>query len=217
MKEIEWTIDDVISELRRISLVSEPAHQEDFLLFRSVEINFKTLDEEKRIVTGPAMRPDIKILRKDDAGEFYKGSFSKETVRKAAELFFKTGSNLNMTNLEHEWEISGVYVFESWIVEDPEMDKSKYLGFKNVSAGDWFVSMKVENEDVWRNYLKTGIIKGFSVEIKAKETPVNTIDTMKEIMMSDIDDLDKIELLKEITLTDIFRLSSSQSNGLKES
>jgi hypothetical protein len=200
MKEIEWTIDDVISELRRISLVSEPAHQEDFLLFRSAEMNFKTLDEEKRIVTGAAMKPDIKILRKDERGELYKGSFSKETVRKAAELFFKTGSNLNMTNLEHEWEISGVYVFESWIVEDPEMDKSKYLGFKNVSQGDWFVSMKVENEDVWRNYLKTGIIKGFSVEIKAKETPVNTIDTMKEIMISDIDDLDKIELLKETLL-----------------
>lgn len=191
-KLIEWELDDVIGELKRISLVSEPAIEEDFLLFNSQLHQFKT-DNEKRILTGPAMRPDINIARKDDLGNLYYGFFSKDTVRKCAELFFKSGSNLNRTNLEHEFEIDGVYVFESWIVENPEMDKSKELGFSNVKEGDWFVSMKIDNEGVWNNYLKTGLIKGFSVEVRASE--VEILSKLKDIMLSDINDDDKIEAL----------------------
>jgi hypothetical protein len=191
-KLIEWELDDVIGELKRISLVSEPAIEEDFLLFNSQLHQFKT-DNEKRILTGPAMRPDINIARKDDLGNLYYGFFSKDTVRKCAELFFKSGSNLNRTNLEHEFEIDGVYVFESWIVENPEMDKSKELGFSNVKEGDWFVSMKIDNEGVWNNYLKTGLIRGFSVEVRASE--VEILSKLKDIMLSDINDDDKIEAL----------------------
>ena len=139
------------------------------------------------------MRPDINIARKDDLGNLYYGFFSKDTVRKCAELFFKSGSNLNRTNLEHEFEIDGVYVFESWIVENPEMDKSKELGFSNVKEGDWFVSMKIDNEGVWNNYLKTGLIRGFSVEVRASE--VEILSKLKDIMLSDINDDDKIEAL----------------------
>jgi hypothetical protein len=192
-KLIEWELDDVIGELKRISLVSEPAIEEDFLLFNSQLHQFKTIDNEKRILTGPAMRPDINIARKDDLGNLYYGFFSKDTVRKCAELFFKSGSNLNRTNLEHEFEIDGVYVFESWIVENPEMDKSKELGFSNVKEGDWFVSMKIDNEGVWNNYLKTGLIRGFSVEVRASE--VEILSKLKDIMLSDINDDDKIEAL----------------------
>jgi len=195
-KIIEWELDDVIGELRRISLVSEPAIEEDFLLFNNDTLKFKTIDNEKRVLTGPAMRPDINIPRKDDMGNLYYGFFSKDTVRKCAELFFKNNSNANNTNLEHEFEVDGVYVFESWIVENPEMDKSKELGFTNVKEGDWFVSMKVDNDGVWNNYLKTGLIKGFSVEVKATE--VEVLSKLKDIMLSDISDDDKIESLLEL-------------------
>lgn len=196
LKLIEWELDDVIGELKRISLVSEPAIEEDFLLFNSDTIKFKTIDGERKVLTGPAMRPDINIARKDEFGELYYGFFSKETVRKCAELFFKKNSNANRTNLEHEFEIDGVYVFESWIVENPEMDKAKELGFKNIKAGDWFVSMKIDNDAVWDNYLKTGFIKGFSVEVKAKE--VEILDKMKSILSSDIDDDSKWNSLLEL-------------------
>lgn len=193
IKVIEWELDDVIGELRRISLVSEPAIEEDFLLFKGDTLSFKTIDNDKRVLTGPAMRPDINIPRKDEMGNLYYGFFSKDTVRKCAELFFKKNSNANNTNLEHEFEIDGVYVFESWIVENPEMDKSKELGFKNVKEGDWFVSMKVDNDIVWNNYLKTGLIKGFSVEVKASE--VEVLNKMKSILLSDLDDESKFDLL----------------------
>lgn len=194
-KLIEWTLDDVMGELKRISLVSVPAIEEEFLLFNK-NLHFATIDEEKRIVTGPAMRPDINIPRKDDAGELYYGFFSKDTVRKAAELFFKKNSNANMTNLEHEFEIDGVYVFESWIVEDPNVDKAKALGFSDVRKGDWWVSMKVENDTVWNNYLKTGLIRGFSVEVKATETDAE-LSKVKEILSLD-DPETQWDLLKQL-------------------
>jgi hypothetical protein len=184
-KVIEWTLDDVFGELRRISLVSTPAIEEEFLLFNGVEM-FKTVDDEKRVVTGAAMRPNINIPRKDNDGNLYYGFFSEDTVRRAAELFFKKGSNTNLTNLEHEFEIDGVYVYESWIVEDSNIDKSKVLGFSDVRKGDWFVSMKVENELVWDNYLKTGLIRGFSVEAKLSENEVNILSKINDLLESDM-------------------------------
>jgi len=199
-KLIEWFLDDVMGELKRISLVSVPAIEEEFLLFNNMDLKFKTLDEDKRIVIGPAMRPDIHIPRKGDGGELYYGFFSQDTVRKAAELFFKKNSNANNTNLEHEFEIDGIYVFESWIVEDPEMDKAKALGFTDVRKGDWWVSMKVENENVWNNYLKSGLIRGFSVEVKAGEVDVDVelISQIKDILDGTSADNEKFELLKTL-------------------
>lgn len=184
---VEWTIDDIMGELKRISLVSEPAIEADFMLFNGADMKFKAIDEEKRVLTGPAMRPGIKIKRYNELGQLYYGTFSEEVVRQAAEMFFKKGSNTNKTNLEHEWEIDGVYVFESWIVDNPEMDKSKELGFTDVKKGDWFVSMKVDNDVVWNNYLKTGLIKGFSVEVRLEEKEVDTIEMIKAVLELDKD------------------------------
>ncbi len=196
-KLIEWTLDDVMGELKRISLVSVPAIEEEFLLF-SKELQFATIDEDKRIVTGPAMRPDIHIPRKDDNGELYYGFFSQDTVRKAAELFFKKNSNANKTNLEHEFEVDGVYVYESWIVEDPNNDKAKALGFTDVRKGDWWVSMKVENDVVWQNYLKTGLIRGFSVEVKAGEKDVELLSQIAEILTNELSDEEAYTAIKKL-------------------
>jgi hypothetical protein len=184
-KLIEWTLDDVMGELRRISLVSDPAVEEEFILFNSTELKFQTVSEEERIVSGVCMIPDVKIPRKDENGELYYGFFSKETVKKAAQLFFKKGSNTNLTNLEHEFEVDGIYFFESWLVSDPNMDKSKTLGF-NVPSGTWMVSAKIDNEVVWDNYIKTGLIKGFSVEVKANETEVEILSQINDLLESDI-------------------------------
>ena len=41
--------------------------------------------------------------------------------------------------------------------------KSRKYGL-NMPVGTWMVSMKVNNEDVWKDYVKTGKVKGFSIE-----------------------------------------------------
>lgn len=195
-KIVEWTLDDITGELQRISLVSEPAIEEDFMFFNANITKFKTIDSEKRVLTGVAMRPNIQIPRLDADGNLYYGYFSEETVVKAAEIFFQKASNTNNTNLEHQFEVDGIFVFESWIVEDPEIDKTKVLGLSNVKKGDWVVSMKVTNDQVWENYVKTGAVKGFSVEIRANVEDV-TLNTIKSILDSNEDDNVVFDTLKD--------------------
>ena len=60
---VEWTLDEEFSEVRRISLVTAPAVESDFMLFANEELKFKVISEEKRVVTGVAMRPNIHIPR----------------------------------------------------------------------------------------------------------------------------------------------------------
>ena len=52
---------------------------------------------------------------------------------------------------------------ESWIVENKEKDKTALYGL-DVPVGTWMGSVKVQNEDVWNDYVKTGKVKGFSIE-----------------------------------------------------
>ena len=110
---------------------------------------------------GAALIPDRKIYRRNGEEEYYI-FFSEDTVRKASELFLARG-NQNNSTLEHEYNLKGLSVVESWIVEDPQKDKSSLYNL-NVPKGTWMVSVKVNNEEVWEEFVKTGKVKGFSIE-----------------------------------------------------
>ena len=71
--------------------------------------------------------------------------------------------NQNKSTLEHEAELNGLTVVESWIIEDEVHDKSRKYGL-DMPVGTWMVSMKVNNDEVWNDYVKTGKVKGFSIE-----------------------------------------------------
>ena len=148
------------SGVEAISLVERPAIEENFVALSEQDIELKTIDEDKRIVVGLALVPDKKILRRRGDYKYYI-TFSKDTVRKASELYLKRLKN-NNTTLEHEAMTSGVSVIESWIVEDPNMDKSNVYGLNPVE-GAWAVKMKVDNDDVWKD-VKQGKYLGFSIE-----------------------------------------------------
>ena len=145
-----------------ISVVENPAIEEDWIALKSQTIELAEVDKDKHILMGAALIPNLNILRKDKEGNDYYVFFSEETVKKASELFLIRGMQNNST-LEHEFKLKGLSVVESWIVEDEKMDKSaKYnLG---LSVGTWAVCVKVDNDDIWDNYVKTGKIKGFSIE-----------------------------------------------------
>jgi hypothetical protein len=125
---------------------------------------FKFQDEEKRIVVGPTMIPDMEIPRIDEeTKERYFVKFSKETVLETMKKFMKEARNRE-TNQDHEASKSaGTYVYESWIVEDPEKDKANLIYGFNVPAGTWMTSMQVEDPAVWKR-VKSGELRGFSIE-----------------------------------------------------
>ena len=164
---IELFIDEADEEnaLDIISFVSSPAIEKDFMHFKEdkEKFQFKATDIEKRIVTGAAMIPDQDIIRMDAEGNPYFVYFTKETIEKAQEVFAKKGKTKS-TNFEHEESLmEGVTVVESWIVKDPKNDKSNALGFSDITEGTWFVSYKVDNDELWGK-VKSGEVKGFSIE-----------------------------------------------------
>ena len=128
---------------------------------KKVEAKLKKVNEEKRLLVGAGLVPDKPIYRKNVNHEFYI-YFSKDTVRKASQMFFKKG-NQNKATLEHQNKyLDGMTIVESWIVENKENDKSNFYGF-DVPVGTWMISMKVDNDEVWEK-VKNEEIKGFSIE-----------------------------------------------------
>ena len=118
-------------------------------------------DDEKRIVVGPAMVPNLKIFRKDKKGNPYYVLFKEDTIKMIMEKYMRNKYTDN-NDTEHNGKAADdVYVIESWIKED-ENDKSNKYGFKDLPIGTWFVSMKVRNDEVWKR-IKSKELNGFSV------------------------------------------------------
>jgi len=163
MKIVELILDEeeMMAGVQAISIVEYPAIEENFVkLSKDQEIKLAEVDSERRILMGPALIPNKTIYRKNGEEEYYI-YFSRDTIRKVSEMFLTKG-NQNKSTLEHQIDLQGLSVVESWIVEG-EQDKSKAYGM-DMPIGTWMVSMKVYNEDVWEKYVKTGRVKGFSIE-----------------------------------------------------
>jgi hypothetical protein len=164
MKIVELVIDEeaLYSGIEAISIVDRPAIEENFIaLSKEHKIELAEVDKEKRILMGAALVPNKNIYRQSEDEEYYI-YFSEDTVRKAAELFLMRG-NQNKSTLEHEAELNGLSVVESWIIEDDVHDKSRKYSM-DLPVGTWMVSMKVNNDEVWNDYVKTGKVSGFSIE-----------------------------------------------------
>jgi hypothetical protein len=118
-------------------------------------------DDEKKIVIGPAMIPDLKIFRKDSKGNPYYVYFSSDTIKMIAEKYMRNKYIDNNDENHNGKAVSDVYVFESWIKES-DNDKSTDYGYGDLPVGTWFVSMKVRNDEVWKK-IKNGELRGYSV------------------------------------------------------
>ncbi len=168
-KIIELVIDenDEMSGIDAVSVVSSPAIEENFIALHKHEVELKEIDTEKRILMGAALVPNKQIYRRNDKNEEYHIYFSKDTVRKASELFLMR-ANQNNATLEHEKKmLDGMSVVESWIIEDEKQDKSAKYGF-NLPKGTWMISMKVNNDEIW-NKVKAGEVKKIRWQHGAEE------------------------------------------------
>lgn len=186
--------DDDVSGIEAISVVENPAIEEDFIALKNQEFKLAEVDKEKRILMGPALIPNKPIYRRSGENEYYI-YFSRETVRKASELFFIRG-NQSRSTLEHEIPLNGLTVVESWIVES-EKDKSRHYDL-NVPVGTWMVAMKVLNDDVWENYVKTGKVKGFSIEAYFTDKIERPQDKSIKDELAKIEEEEKQYILSEI-------------------
>lgn len=174
--------------IEALSLVKFPATEETWIALNNHRIEFKSIDDEKRIIIGLALVPDKLIYRRNGDYE-YNIKFSKETVKKAGQLYLKKLNNNNAT-LEHQTEVDGVSVVESWIVENPKMDKTAIYNL-NAAEGSWAVIMSIENDKVWEE-IKNGTYLGISVEgyfsdeqkLSAQTKELELIEKIKSIIIN---------------------------------
>ena len=175
------------AEVSFIALVDKPAIQRNWNAFKE-NVKFQIVSEDKQIISGPVMLADSPIYRNDATNGEYYVVFSKDTIFKIAQKFFKKGYQANV-NLMHDsnQQVSGVTMFESFI-SDTDRGILPMRGFEDAPDGSWFGSFKVENEEVWK-MIKEGSFKGFSVEgifeySKAKTKEAQILDSIKDILLS---------------------------------
>ena len=129
----------------------------------SLEYSFSALDEQQMLI-GPLMTPNKLIPRLDDNGDKYYVYFTEDTIKKLSYKMMKD-KLIDSVNIEHNSsdKVSDAYMVESWLVEDPYTDKSNKYGFEPVK-GQWFGIYKIDNKEIWDDYIKSGKVKGFSIE-----------------------------------------------------
>ena len=171
--------DDEFTGIEAISVVENPAIEEDFIALKNEEIKLAEVNNEKRILMGALLIPNKPIYRKKGEEEYYI-YFSKKTVEKASQLYLMNG-NQSKATLEHQYTINGLTLVESWLVEDEVHDKSRKYGL-NVPIGTWMGAVKVNNDQIWDQFVKTGKVKGFSIEgyfadkMERPKEPVNDFE-----------------------------------------
>lgn len=173
-----------------IAIVDKPAIESNFKAFSSTQVKF-TADKEKRLIMGAILIPDFPIYRRDKTGEYYV-MFTRDVVEQAAHKFMRTKSG-DSSNLMHDQGLKpdGVYVAESWIIDSSRGIKAPE-GFEDLNEGTWFGAQKVENDEVWNDYIKKGIFKGFSIEglfdqsyerpVKAESQQPDIIEQLKSLL-----------------------------------
>lgn len=167
MRIVELVLDEqqLATGIEAISIVEAPAIESNFIALNKQKFEFKTMDSEKRVLLGPALIPNKPIYRNQELNgkqeEFYV-YFSKATIEKASQLYMMRG-NQAKTTVEHQFGVDGAIVVETWLKMDEVNDKSVAYGF-NEPVGTWFVAMKIVNDELWNDFVKTGKVKGFSIE-----------------------------------------------------
>lgn len=203
MKILKYKYNPNKAGVFRISLVPKPAVGEgDLILMSAIP------QEVKGIFYAPVMIPDLRIDRIDEkTGEKFQVYYDAETVEQLMHNYMKQCGNRN-TNLDHEKEnTEGVYPVESWIVKEPENDKSKAIGMPLQKAGTWVMGYKADNPEVLEK-IKNNLLQGLSIEghldaeeevnVKfnksiMKRTPLEFAKHLANVIMSAASDEEKPE------------------------
>ncbi|KUG07425.1 XkdF-like putative serine protease domain-containing protein [Solirubrum puertoriconensis] len=175
-----------------ISMVDRPAMQVQAVKLSESEpqeVTLKATDQMKRYLTSAVIIPDKLIYRNDDQqGEHYI-QFTSDDIEKIRNKFFQQTGNLRLSNKNHDQsDTVQAQLIESWIIEDPKVDKAAALGF-HLPKGTMMATYKILDETFWESEVMTGNVTGFSLEGRFRESQVKMSEaTPKEIDWSSIED-----------------------------
>jgi hypothetical protein len=198
---IELTLEELEQGIDATALVENPAIQRNWMAFKEhKDFKFKTHSEDKRILAGALMVADFPMYRNMNGKEFFV-KFSSETIEQLADRMV-LNNKLTAFNFEHDAkkELADMHIQQFFII-NTELGVNTPMGFEELPNGSLFAFVKVNNEQVWNDYVKTGIVKGFSIEgnfatkeefsqqtfLKEFQTIINMTD--KKVATSKLDEL----------------------------
>lgn len=155
------SVDEEGTGLFVVSLVSEPAVDVSWQLFNKTQQTFRIENEEQKCVLGVVMLCDVPIYRRNqEMGEYYI-QFSRETIEKMVQKFFKDGYQENVDQ-DHSFNLieDGIELQQAFIKDTEKGISPK--GFEDVPDGSLFFTYKVTSDELW-NEIKTGSWTGFSL------------------------------------------------------
>jgi hypothetical protein len=161
---IELTLEELEQGIDATALVENPAIQRNWMAFKEhKDFKFKTHNEDKRILAGALMVADFPMYRNMNGKEFFV-KFSSETIEQLADRMV-LNNKLTAFNFEHDAkkELADMHIQQFFII-NTELGVNTPIGFEELPNGSLFAFVKVNNEQVWNDYVKTGIVKGFSIE-----------------------------------------------------
>lgn len=146
-----------------ISLVDCPAIETNWVAMADTKAPLKfNTNSDKQLLSGPILIPDLPIYRYDkENGEYYV-VFTSEEIQKLVRKFQATQKTVNL-NYQHKKnsQLSQAVVQEIWLTGSN--DKSKDLGF-DLPVNTAFVVTHIGDKKFWDDEIKTGNVKGFSIE-----------------------------------------------------
>ena len=156
--------DDKDDGIYAMSFVDFPAVERNFVALKQKQAAKLALNKHKQILTGAVLVPDMLIYRNQaPLGEYYM-KFTAPDIERISQKMMKIGVALSSTTHQHDKQLSGNYLVELWIVEDPKRDKSVALGLGEQVKGTLMASYKIEDASYWKNEVLTGNVRGFSLE-----------------------------------------------------
>lgn len=160
--------EDPNSHVEFLSTVDRPAIETNWVAMNNKKkvklVAMADESSDKQIIVGPAMIPNFPIYRSDeDLGEYYV-TYDADTVDAIRTRFNKEQRTLAV-NYMHQPNslVDGAIIIEQWMITDKANDKSNSYGF-DLPVGTWMVMMKFENKKFWDEEVKTGNVRGISIE-----------------------------------------------------
>jgi hypothetical protein len=160
--DIDEDAEDITSVFA-VGLVTQPAIERNWMAFANQKEKFAVVDDEKMILAGPLMAADQPIYRRDGAHEYYV-SFPAKSIYKIVNKFSRSGKTLSF-NINHNDSkpVQGAFLQQHFIIDSTKGINTPE-GFDKLPDGSWFGFVKVDDRAFWDAEIKTGNLKGFSVE-----------------------------------------------------
>lgn len=179
------------SGVSAIALVDAPAIEQPFFAFNKqrnlkkykIQLgsqkgsNFKPVNGDLQVLAGALMIPDLEIYRnetlEDGSTKEYNVTFTAKTINQIVQKAAKDNINNSVNHMHDNTKPVNAVLFQSFII-NRELGIMPPLGQDHLPDGTWFGFIKVNDINVWNEFIKTGIYTGYSVEGMFYEEPVIT-------------------------------------------